>query len=190
MWCWEGSTLLDAAQFYEEVRGSDILNTLKLPLHYSERRGIHSVMYRDSKRRQAHWSSKHHVALENWICWPLSRIVGLLHFCLFQPKAKFGDSVCKNKVFQLVASSVGPFEVYFWGLLSIGGCHGSRRSQTSRSRQGLHGSPARVGGQIWVSATGVEKQLRETYPAGVEFSTTSDGTKPCCVVGCRDRVET
>ena len=37
-----------------------------------------------------------------------------------------------------------------------------------------------VDDQIWVSAADcrgfVEKQLRETYPAGVEFSTTSDGT--------------
>ena len=30
----------DAAQFYEEVRGSDILETLKLLLQFSEQRGI------------------------------------------------------------------------------------------------------------------------------------------------------
>ena len=36
----------DAAQFYEEVRGSDILETLQHLLQYSEQRGIHSVMLR------------------------------------------------------------------------------------------------------------------------------------------------
>ena len=83
----------DAAQFCEEMRGSDILDTLKLLLQFSELRQIHSVMLCDSKHRRAHLGSKTHVTRENWICWSLSRIPSLLHLCLSQPYARFGDSV-------------------------------------------------------------------------------------------------
>ena len=83
----------DAAQFYEEVRGSDIMETLQYLLQYSEHRGIHSVMLRESRRRRAHLSPKRHVTRENWKCWPVRRIVALLHLCLSQPFATFGNSV-------------------------------------------------------------------------------------------------
>ena len=83
----------DAAQFYEEVRGSDILETLQHLLQHSERRGIHSVMLRESRRRHAYLSKKKHVTREHWKCWPVRRIVALLHLCLSQPFATFGNSV-------------------------------------------------------------------------------------------------
>ena len=47
----------------------------------------------DSKHRRAHLVSKTPVTRENWTGWSLSRIPGLLHLCLSQPYARFGDSV-------------------------------------------------------------------------------------------------
>ena len=57
----------DAAQFCEEVRGSDFLNTLKPLLQCSESGGIHFVLLRDSKRRRADLSSNLHVCWLNQI---------------------------------------------------------------------------------------------------------------------------
>ena len=73
--------------------GSDILETLQHLLQYSEQRGIHSVMLRESRRRRACLSPKKHVTHENWKCWPVRCIVALLHLCLSQPFATFRNSV-------------------------------------------------------------------------------------------------
>ena len=108
----------DAAQFYEEVRGSDILDTLQLLLQYSEQRGIRSVMLRDSKRRRAYLSPKSHVTREIWTCWPLTRIVALLHLCLCQPFATFQPG-CNDKGYRSVALSAGPSAACSWGLRSF-----------------------------------------------------------------------
>ena len=50
-------------------------------------------MLRESRRRHAYLSTKKHVTREHWKCWPVRRIVALLHLCLSQPFATFGNSV-------------------------------------------------------------------------------------------------
>ena len=113
--CFSTVYTADAAEFYEEVRGSDILDTLKLLLQFSGRRGVHSVMLPESKHRRAHLGSKTHVTRENWICWSLSRILGLLHLCLPGSETRSG---CRDKGCQSVASSAAPFAVCYCGLQS------------------------------------------------------------------------
>ena len=172
----------DAAQFYEEVRGSDILETLQYLLQYSEQRGIHSVMLRDSRRRRAYLSPKRHVTRENWKCWPLRRIVALLHLCLSQPFATFGNSVWMQRQGVPIGGLVsGALCSVLLGLAEF------RRTTMELEEAQLPGHvPActarlrYVDDQVWISATDchacVEKQLCEVYPKGVEFSPTSNGT--------------
>ena len=77
-------------------------------------------MLRDSKRRRAYLSPKNHVTREDWICWPLTRIVALLHLCLSQPFATFVvQPGCNDKGYRSVASSAGPSAACFWGLRSF-----------------------------------------------------------------------
>ena len=60
----------DVAQFYGEVRGSDILETLQ------------HLFQHESRRRHAYLSKKKHVTREHWKCLPVRRIVALLHLLL------------------------------------------------------------------------------------------------------------
>ena len=70
-----------------------------------------------------------------------------------------------------VASSVGPSVAYFWGLQSFDVQPWSWRKPSCQDTC----PPARHDCDM-LMATCVEKQLREVYPKGVEFSPTSDGT--------------
>ena len=89
---------------------------------------------------------------------------------------------CKSKVCRFVDLSLGPSAACFKVFAEY-----QRTYHGSRRRPDLHGHvmacTARlryVDDQIWISATDchncVEKQVRETYPAGVELSATSDST--------------
>ena len=172
----------DAAQFYEEVRGSDILETLQHLLQYSEQRGIHSVMLRESRRRHAYLSKKKHVTREHWKCWPVRRIVALLHLCLSQPFATFGNSVWMQRqgvpigglVSGALCSVLLGFAEFRCKTMELEGARvpGYVPPCTARLRY--------VDDQVWISATDchdcVEKQLCEVYPKGVQFSPTSNGT--------------
>ena len=139
-------------------------------------------MLRESRRRRAYLSQKKHVTREHWKCWPVRRIVALLHLCLSQPFAVFGNSVWMQRqgvpigglVSGALCSVLLGFAEFRCKTMELEGARvpGYVPPCTARLRY--------VDDQVWISATDchacVEKQLCGVYPKGVEFTPTSNGT--------------